>query len=47
MIDFTWKIFSQTGNLETYLIMKEIEREYQETADINFNELIQTDSPLS
>ncbi|HHW36900.1 MAG TPA: YqzL family protein [Bacillales bacterium] len=47
MLDFTWKIFSQTGDLETYLLMKEIEREYQETTDINFNELIQIDSPLS
>jgi hypothetical protein len=46
-MDFTWKIFSQTGNLETYLLMKEIEREYQETAEINLNQLIETDSPLS
>lgn len=28
MIDFTWKVFSQTGNIETYLLMKEIENEY-------------------
>lgn len=47
MIDFTWKIFTQTGNLETYLLMKEIEREYQETTEHNLNELIETDSPLS
>lgn len=47
MLDFTWKIFTQTGNLETYLLMKEIEREYQETAENNMNELIETDSPLS
>ncbi|GIP61611.1 MULTISPECIES: YqzL family protein [Virgibacillus] len=27
MIDLTWKLFSQTGNIETYLIMKELENE--------------------
>ncbi|GAA0441111.1 MAG: YqzL family protein [Bacillota bacterium] len=27
MIEFTWKVFSQTGNIETYLLMKEMENE--------------------
>lgn len=27
MIDLTWKVFSQTGNIETYLLMKQIENE--------------------
>ncbi|SHF68342.1 YqzL-like protein [Ornithinibacillus halophilus] len=27
VIDFTWKVFSQTGNIETYLLMKELEKE--------------------
>ncbi|HLR80641.1 MAG TPA: YqzL family protein [Bacillota bacterium] len=27
MIDFTWKVFSQTGNVETYLLLKELEEE--------------------
>ncbi|MEN1970680.1 YqzL family protein [Lentibacillus sp. N15] len=27
MIDFTWKVFSQTGNIETYLLLKEMETE--------------------
>ncbi|PAV29034.1 YqzL family protein [Virgibacillus profundi] len=27
MIDITWKVFSQTGNIETYLLMKELENE--------------------
>ncbi|MFC4558847.1 YqzL family protein [Virgibacillus kekensis] len=26
MIDFTWKLFSQTGNIETYLLLKELEQ---------------------
>ncbi|MEN2765955.1 YqzL family protein [Ornithinibacillus xuwenensis] len=30
MIDFAWKLFSQTGNIETYLLMKELENESQE-----------------
>ncbi|QHE52997.1 YqzL family protein [Pontibacillus sp. HMF3514] len=25
MLDLTWKVFRQTGNIETYLLMKEIE----------------------
>jgi len=28
VIDLTWKIFSQTGNIETYLLMKELENDY-------------------
>lgn len=27
MIDITWKVFSQTGNIETYLLLKELENE--------------------
>ncbi|WP_164668578.1 YqzL family protein [Virgibacillus doumboii] len=26
MIDFTWRLFSQTGNIETYLLLKELEQ---------------------
>nr|WP_269153279.1 YqzL family protein [Neobacillus sedimentimangrovi] len=29
-MDFTWKIFSQTGNIDTYLLFKELEKEKQE-----------------
>ncbi|MRG86625.1 YqzL family protein [Salinibacillus xinjiangensis] len=29
MIDFTWKVFSQTGNIETYLLMKELENSHK------------------
>ncbi|ENH97502.1 hypothetical protein J416_05808 [Gracilibacillus halophilus YIM-C55.5] len=29
MIDVPWKIFSQTGNIEAYLWMKEIEGEIE------------------
>jgi hypothetical protein len=27
VIDLVWKLFSQTGNIETYLLMKELESE--------------------
>ncbi|HEX6595253.1 MAG TPA: YqzL family protein [Bacillota bacterium] len=27
MIDFTWKVFSQTGNVEIYLLLKELEEQ--------------------
>lgn len=32
MLDFTWKLFSQTGNIDTYLLFKELERETKEQA---------------
>lgn len=37
MIDITWKIFSQTGNIETYLLLKELEN------DLNTSELQQNE----
>lgn len=33
VIDFVWKLFSQTGNIETYLLMKELENDYNELPD--------------
>ena len=30
MLDFTWKVFSQTGNIEAYLLLKELERRNEE-----------------
>ncbi|QTM99861.1 YqzL family protein [Sediminibacillus dalangtanensis] len=37
MLDFPWKIFSQTGNIETYLLMKEMESYYDEESSVNPN----------
>ena len=28
MIDLTWKLFRETGNIETYLLYKEIENNF-------------------
>lgn len=47
MLEFTWKVFSQTGDINTYLLMKEIERDYQETTDDSSGELAEIDTPLS
>ncbi len=27
MLDFSWKVFSITGNVDTYLLLKELERD--------------------
>lgn len=36
MIDVPWKIFSQTGNIEAYLWMKQVESDdYQEEEDVD------------
>ncbi|MCA1031789.1 YqzL family protein [Bacillus timonensis] len=48
MLDFTWKVFSNTGNIDTYLLFKEMEKENQEGPDLLENEeLAQLDSPIS
>ena len=33
MLQFTWKVFSQTGNIDTYLLFKEFEKEMEETPE--------------
>lgn len=30
MIEETWKLFSETGNIEAYLLFKELEKEQME-----------------
>ncbi|WP_449620618.1 YqzL family protein [Robertmurraya sp. Marseille-Q9965] len=39
MLDFTWKIFSETGNIDTYLLYKELEKENQEIPESQTHEL--------
>lgn len=31
MIDFSWKVFSMTGSIDTYLIMKELENDFNQS----------------
>lgn len=38
MLDFTWKVFSMTGAVETYLLLKELENDEEESTDINHDE---------
>lgn len=47
MMDFSWNVFLQTGNIDTYLLIKELEKENQEIPG-NLNEqLAQIDFPYS
>lgn len=40
MLDLTWKLFSETGSIETYLLMKELEGEpAEEDADASLDSL--------
>jgi len=45
MLNLTWKVFSQTGNIDTYLLFKEIEKEMEETPKEPSNELANIDYP--
>jgi hypothetical protein len=47
VLDFTWKIFSQTGNIDTYLLFKELEKEEREKPGNHDEELAETDFPIS
>ncbi|SFA95726.1 MULTISPECIES: YqzL family protein [unclassified Bacillus (in: firmicutes)] len=47
MLDFTWKVFQQTGNIDTYLLFKEMEKENQEIPGGQEEELAQFDFPVS
>ena len=47
MLDFTWKVFTQTGNIDTYLLFKELEKEKQEIPGNLDDELAQIDFPVS
>lgn len=47
MLNFTWEVFSETGNIDTYLLYKEIERDGQKTPDNKNQELASIDSPIA
>jgi YqzL-like protein len=46
MLDFTWKVFLQTGNVDTYLLFKELEKEYLEIPGSQDEELAEFDFPI-
>ncbi|AYA77065.1 MULTISPECIES: YqzL family protein [Robertmurraya] len=45
MMDFTWKVFSQTGNIDTYLLFKELEKENQDIPGNQDDELAEVEFP--
>jgi len=47
MMDFTWRVFSQTGNIDTYLLFKELEKETQDLPGNQDAELSEIDFPIS
>ncbi|MBI0576383.1 MULTISPECIES: YqzL family protein [Bacillaceae] len=47
MMDFTWKVFTQTGNIDTYLLFKELEKENQEIPGNQNEDLAELDFPIS
>ncbi len=47
MLHFTWKVFSETGNIDTYLLYKEIEKEMEETPEATDDELANIDVSIT
>lgn len=47
MLDFTWKVFSQTGSIDTYLLFKELEKTNHEILRSEDEELVDIDFPIS
>ncbi|MCD7033061.1 YqzL family protein [Metabacillus sp. GX 13764] len=47
MLDFTWKIFSNTGNIDTYLLFKQLEQDRDDDADLQMDERAVDEFPLS
>ncbi|MCA1318902.1 YqzL family protein [Bacillus haimaensis] len=46
MLDFTWKVFKETGNIDTYLLFKELEKENVDIPEQS-EELANRDLPIS
>lgn len=46
MLQFTWKVFAQTGNIDTYLLYKELAREMEEAPE-DEHELAEADLPVT
>lgn len=45
MLDLTWNVFTKTGNIDTYLLMKEMEQQDQDLVDETDDEEILTNEP--
>lgn len=47
MLDFTWSVFKETGNIDTYLLFKEIQLENIDPFENNEEELADMNFPIS
>lgn len=47
MLNFSWKVFSMTGNVDTYLILKEIERDTNGQSEEFTEKLDEIDTPTN
>ncbi|WP_082918147.1 YqzL family protein [Oceanobacillus sp. Castelsardo] len=45
MIDLTWKLFKETGSIESYLLFKELENDHHNSIEFGQME-IEKESPL-
>lgn len=46
MLEFTWKVFSHTGCIDTYLLYKEMEQHPTERTENKDKELKEIDFPM-
>ncbi|MGM8214142.1 YqzL family protein [Bacillaceae bacterium W0354] len=42
MIELPWKVFEKTGNIETYLLMKQMEEAYRRSTNGNHEHHMKT-----
>ncbi|MGE8206210.1 YqzL family protein [Heyndrickxia sp. NPDC080065] len=47
MIEFTWKVFEETGSIDTYLLFKELEKDRQDEPLKANQEFTEMDFPIS
>ncbi|MBO8176848.1 MAG: YqzL family protein [Bacillus sp. (in: Bacteria)] len=46
MLEFTWNVFTKTGDIQTYLLFKELEKEKKKEPNPTEDELAEVDFPL-
>jgi len=46
MKNFTWNVFRQTGSIDTYLLFKEIEKDFDNDPIADHEELEEVDIPV-
>ena len=46
MINFTWNVFTQTGSIDTYLLLKELEKQNEDQSEVIKEEYKEIEFPL-